>query len=282
MTRLIANCESIESNLVTDWKKKTLAHWHRINSMAVRRFGESTLAEEAALAVMDGLAADDWRRVKSFGGKSSFSTFVMTLTARLLEDFARKRFGRVRPPLWVKTLGGIWEKLFAALCLERLRPAEAVDVVLQRHFSAVKKEIEEAAFQLLAKIPGCGKAQGLEVVYEEGMVESRDFGFEGSAFEEAEKRQLFSTVCQIVLGVENREVPASFQKKYSRLKIILNSEEKLLLKLCFQEDLTVTEAGAMMGLTRFQAHGRMRRLMQRLKAEFERVGLNRELLLFLE
>jgi DNA-directed RNA polymerase specialized sigma24 family protein len=266
---------------LTDWKEKTLTHWQNINRMAVRRFGEGTLAEEAALAVMDGLAMDGWSRVKSFAGKSSFTSFVMTLTARLLEDFARKRFGRVRPPLWVKTLGGIWEKLFVALCLERLRPAEAVEVVLQRHFSAAKKEIEEAAYQLLAKIPGCGKAQGLEVAYEEGMEGGSDSGIEGSEIEEVEKKNLFSTVCQMILGVENIEVSSGFQKKYASLKITLSPEEKLLLKLCFQEDLKVTEAGAMLGLTRFQAHGKMRRLMNRLKAEFERVGLDKELLLFL-
>ena len=47
----------------------------------------------------------------------------------------------------------------------------------------------------------------------------------------------------------------------------------MLLKLCYQEGLGVTEAGRMLGLTRFQAHGRMRRLLERLKAEFSRTGL---------
>ncbi len=267
---------------MTDWKEKTLAHWHSINKMAVRRFGEGTLAEEAALAVMDGLSADDWRRVTVFAGRSSFSSFVMTLTARLLEDFARKRFGRVRPPLWVKSLGGIWEKLFTALCLERLRPIEAVEVVLQRHVQAIKKEVEDAAYQLLAKIPACGKSQGIEVTYEEGMVYSTDTSVEGRGTEEEEKKKLFSMVCQLIFSVDDIEISSVFQKKFKALKIHLSSEEQLLLKLCFQDDLNVTEAGKMLGLTRFQAHGKMRRLMQRLKEEFERVGLDDELLLFLK
>ncbi len=266
---------------MTDWKEKTLAHWHSINKMAARRFGEGTLAEEAALAVMDSLAADEWRRVAAFGGRASFSSFVMTLTARLLEDFARKRFGRVRPPLWVKSLGGIWEKLFSALCLERLRPVEAVEVVLQRHFQAVKKEVEDAAYQLLEKIPGCGKSQGIEVAYEEGMEHGDDTSLEESDAEEGEKKQLFSMVCQLIFSVDDIEISSGFQKKFRALKIDLSSEEQLLLKLCFQDDFNVSEAGKMLGLTRFQAHGKMRRLMQRLKKEFERVGLADELLSFL-
>ena len=273
--------EALMRIVVTDWKERTLAHWDSINKMAARRFGEGTLAEEAALAVMDGLSADDWRRVAAFGGRSSFSSFVMTLTARLLEDFARKRFGRVRPPLWVKSLGGIWEKLFTTLCLERLRPAEAVEVVLQRHMQAIKKEVEKAAYQLLAKIPGCGKNQGLEVVYEEGMAHSGDTGVEGNGIEEGEKKNLFSVVCQFIFSVNDIEISSGFQEKFKALKIHLSPEEQLLLKLCYQDDLNVSEAGKMLGLTRFQAHGKMHRLMKRLKEEFERVGLDDELLLFL-
>jgi len=273
--------ETITRMVVIDWKEKTLAHWDSINKMAVRRFGEGTLAEEAALAVIDGLSADDWRRVAAFGGRASFSSFVMTLTARLLEDFARKRFGRVRPPLWVKSLGGIWEKLFTALCLERLRPVEAVEVVLQRQFSAIKKEVEEAAYQLLAKIPGCGKTQGFEVAYEEGMAHSGGAGVEGSEIEEGEKKSLFSIACQLIFSVDNIEISSGFQEKFKALKIHLSPEEQLLLKLCYQDDLNVSEAGKMLGLTRFQTHGKMRRLMKRLKEEFERVGLDNELLLFL-
>ncbi len=50
-------------------------------------------------------------------------------------------------------------------------------------------------------------------------------------------------------------------------------EEKLLLKLCYQDGLGVTEAGAMLGMSRFQVHGRMRRLLARLQEEFARCGL---------
>ena len=105
--------------MAEQWKKKTLAHWDLINRLAVRRFGTATLAEEAALFVMNGLAADSWHRVKAHTGKGSFKSFLASLSWRLLEDFSRKRFGRVRPPLWIKKLGGIWSLLFSLLCLER-------------------------------------------------------------------------------------------------------------------------------------------------------------------
>jgi len=266
--------------ILTDWKQKTVSHWQRMNSMAIRRFGEGALAEEAALFVMDGLEAGDWQRVRAFAGKASFTSYIMTLTSRLLEDFARKRFGRVRPPLWVKTLGGIWEKLFTALCLERLGLRDAVEVVSQRQFESKKDEIEDAAHELLGKIPDCGKKTGGEVAYEDESPPEGNFNeglVQNSTAEEREKQQLFTIIFELICGKPEPRVPEDFSEKFNLLKINLKPEEKLLLKLCFQDGLKTTEAGKLLGLTRFQVHGKMRRLMARLKAEFERTGLAQDL-----
>ncbi len=268
---------------MTDWKDKALAYWQTINRMAVRRFGEGSLAEEAALAVIDGLRADDWYRLRAYDQKAAFTTFIRTLTARLLEDFARKRFGRARPPLWVKTFGGIWAKLFTALCLERLPVAEAVEVVLQRQTVVGISEIESAAYQLLARIPDCGMHRGLEVAYEE---EYSDMDLAeprlDSSVEERQKKELLEAIFHLVLGGEEVTVSENFYRKFSQLEISLLPEEKLLLKLCYQDGLGVAQAGELLGLTRFQAHGKKRRLMARLKAELERTGLTEELRLLLE
>lgn len=269
---------------MTDWKEKALSYWETINRMAVRRFGQGALAEEAALAVIDGLKADDWHRLRAYDEKAAFATFIRSLTARLLEDFARKRFGRVRPPLWVKTLGGIWQKLFIALCLERLPVGDAVQLVLQRQTSAGKNEIDEAAYQLLARIPDCGKQQALEVVFEEeNLLDGTDGdAFSGNPLEERQRKVVFKAIFQLILGEQEFEVSDSSLQKLNSLEISLSPEEKLLLKLCYQDDLTVLQAGRMLGLNRFQVHGRKRRLMTRLKEEFARTGLAEELRLLLD
>ena len=258
-----------------DWKERTLLQWDKINALAVRRFGRSPLAEEAALAVIDGLAAEDWQRVRVFSGQASFSSFILAISARLFEDFARKRFGRVRPPLWVQTFGGIWQRLFQALCLERLPVNDAVEIVHQRQVAAEKTAVEAAAYELLARIPDCGMARSLEVAYEEEALVDDDDGAAGPAgtLESREQKEMFQAVFQLVLGQELRTDGDDLLQKYRMLQTNLPPEEKLLLKLCFQDGLGVTEAGAMLGMTRFQVHGRMRRLLARLQAEFARCGL---------
>ena len=254
-------------------------HWGKINALAVRRFGSNPLAEEAALAVIEGLAADNWRRVSVFSGQASFYSFIMAISARIMEDFARKRFGRLRPPLWVQTFGGIWQKLFQALCVERLPVLDAVEVVQQRsRMDAEKATIETAAYELLARIPDCGMSRGTEVPFDEvAAMQEGDAGVEpAGTFETRRQKELFLAVFHLILGQEG-EVDRELLQKYHSLKITLKPEEKLLLKLCYQDGLGVTEAGAMLDMNRFQAHGRMRRLLQRLEEEFQRCGLTKTL-----
>lgn len=258
-----------------DWKEKTLSHWDRINAQAVRRFGRGPLAEEAALAVINDLEADNWQRVRAFSGQASFSTFILAISTRLFEDFARKRFGRVRPPLWVQAFGGIWQKLFQALCLERLPVGDAVEIVHQRQVAAERTAIETAAYELLARIPDCGLARGMEVAYEEEASLEGDGGTPGpvDTLEIREQKELFRAVFQLVLGQEPGNIGPDLLRRYRMVNIDLAAEEKLLLKLCFQDGLAVAEAGAMLNMNRFQVHGRMRRLLQRLQTEFQRCGL---------
>lgn len=269
-------------NCVTDWKTRTLAHWEQINRMAVRRFGDTVLAEEAALSVMERLEENNWKRVRAYCGKATFSTYLQVLTGRILEDFARSRFGRVRPPSWVKVLGGVWSKLFSALCLERLQVPEAVEVVFQRQNVSSKKEIEEAAYTLLGRIPGCGSEQGLEVEYDESNIENSAVHFRTSG--QMEDKELREVLAEI-LGLQTGEGVSLQEKSVARLKemkITLLPEEKLLLRLCFQDDLSVVGAGKMIGLNRNQAYGKMRRLLARIRKAFKQTGLDRELQLYLQ
>ncbi len=261
-------------------KGKTLEQWGQINRAAVRRFGDNSFAEEAALAVMEGLEANNWQRVRAYGDKSTFRTYIRTITGRLLEDFARSKFGRVRPPLWVKTLGGIWSKLFIALCLERLVVREAVEVVSQRQLSVEKKDIEHAAYELLSRIVDCGTDQGLEVRYNEVDHVENEPTFPGQKehLENQERDKMLYHLFQCILGDDQTAVLDDIGKSFDSLNIQIQPEEKLLLKLCFQEDLSVAAAGRLLGLTRYQAHGKMRRMMIRIRTEFERTGMDQKVL----
>ena len=93
----------------------------------------------------------------------------------------------------------------------------------------------------------------------------------------SKKKKLLEAIFQLVLGETECAASDALLRKVSQLQLCLAPEEKLLLKLCYQDGLGVTKAGKMLGMTRFQVHGKKRRLMARLKGEFERTGLAKDL-----
>jgi len=263
-------------------KEKVLKQWDLLNRIAVNRFGETVLAEEAALYILEKLGEDDWRRVKAYNGKARFRTYIAALAVRLVEDFARRRFGRVRPPAWLNQLGSLWKRMFALLCLERVPPGDAIEILRQSRPSVPEKEVETVAYELLGRIPDCGTSQGdaefeEENDYSDGLSRVAQPLPPDRLVEKKEIEIFFDLLFKTILQRGKSDVTVGTMESFKALDIRLSADERLLLRLCFQEGKGVTEAGRILGLNRFQAHGRMRRLMVRLKGELERVGLGREL-----
>lgn len=269
-----------------DYKQEIAANWSLINRIAERRFADSNRAEEAALFVLDQLEADNCRRLRAFSGRAKLSTYIGSLTIRLLEDFSRKRFGRVRPPAWITALGGIWITLFQFLCLQRLSVVEAVETMKSRVAESRYEQLEETAWTILEKVTNCGQYQGLEVSLdntEEGRGDTRqNLSSRQNNPEEHvlvhEREILFELLFQnLVTSEKDQSSVEQFFKDIQDESIQLSAEERLLLKLCFQDELSVTRAGKMLGMNANQAHGKLRRLLARLRDAFDSAGIGGEL-----
>lgn len=273
--------------MATDWKKQITASWQLINRLAVRRFGNGVTAEEAALFVVDKLLADDCRRLQQYGGTADIPAFVAAVSYRLLEDFARSRFGRKRAPLWIQNLGSFWVKLFRLLCLERLGIVEAVAMMDQqsRYSREINPgvDIEEAAWIIRQQVVDCGAHQGLEVELEEAEnndgLEQREHDNPAprEKLERRQREEMFRMLFAVLTDVGHEVVEEQLNRLCS-LEIELSPQEKLLLKLCYQDGMNVSRAGRLLGLNRHQAHGRLRRLLARLRDDFHRAGLAEEIL----
>ena len=129
-------------------KKMALANWQLVNRLAARRFQQQETAEEAALYVLETLSQDNWKRLQDFSGKSKFTTYFTTVVYRLLEDYSRKRFGRVSPPQWIKRLGSFWITLYRLLCLERFPFSDAIHIAESRLPSLSSSTLEEMAEEI--------------------------------------------------------------------------------------------------------------------------------------
>ena len=129
----------------------------RLDRLACKRFGEGGLAEEAGAYVIDKLAENDWAALQSYKGQSNPNTYLHTLAGNFIEEFSRKRFGRPRPPEWVKREGDLWTRIWKLVCLERRMPQTVVDLCCIgeiREPASIRRIIQT----LKARIPWCGES----------------------------------------------------------------------------------------------------------------------------
>lgn len=254
-------------------QQQVMSQWDLVNRLATKRFRREETAEEAALYVLDKLSEDDWRRLRVFEGKSKFTTFLSSVIFRLLEDYARVRFGRITPPKWIKELGGIWLTLFRLLCLERFSFHDAMIKMQDIRRDVSEKSIEASAEHLLAKLPNCGKSVQKEE-YDDAAYDEDDGIL---AAEAKEKDLLVQAVSREIFGEFQSNRENQLIKKLLHNRLQLDPEEQLLLRLRFHEGISVVEIGRILGLNRFQVNGRLRRILEKVRTHFQRAGCEEEL-----
>lgn len=256
-------------------------HWDLINRLAEKRFSDQLLAEEAALYVIDMLEKDDCRILSNYRGAAKLQTYFSVLVYNLLEDFSRKRFGRVRPPPWLKQLGGVWLMLYRLLCLERFSYLEATGQAADRYRHLPSGQIENIADRILGQIPSCGSPQYLQESFDNhGQYGTAHVSAE-KVIEEKERELLFRCLHDQFFGALSGRATRRAVSSLADCRIEFSGEERLLLKLRHMEGLSVTEAGKKLGLNRFQAHGKLRRLYARIRLTFEEAGTAEALRLML-
>ncbi len=257
-------------------------HLGLVDRLAARRFADPVLADEAVVYVLEKLQAPGANQLQGFSGRAQFSTYLGSVVRRLFEDFSRSKFGRLRPPAWIARLGGRWLLLYRLLCMERLSLVEALST-LENHQAVQGFDDEEAACQILSEVTDCGKLRGDEQLTADGNVEHLAQSHSGNGLEDKERDLLFAVIFRELLG--EQAPPAALDDSFHKIlagSIAMTSEERLLLKLCFQDDLSVSEAARLLQISVHKAHGQLRRLLQRLRDDLSKAGLADELVLLLQ
>ena len=129
----------------------------RLERQAFKRFSQQGLAEEACSYVLEKLSQNHWASCQQYTGKAKPETFLYTLVGNLLEEFARKRFGRPRPPQWLQREGDLWVKLWKMVCLER----QLIPIVVEQ-FAQQSERATEFVHSIIrtikARLPWCGSS----------------------------------------------------------------------------------------------------------------------------
>lgn len=261
----------LENVAAVDWRGLVFrTEWlAKLDRLAARRFGEGGLADEAAFYVLEQLSADDWSLLNAFKGQAKPETFLNTVTGNLLEEFSRRRFGRARPPEWLRRAGDVWVALWRLICLER-RDIESVVQGYSVGDLRDPQEIRRVIKTIRTRLPWCGVSNREIAVNTDGMDEEDDIAPEegipdlrspdrvlsarnyrellwmvGSLLsDEPSQEDLPVDLCDDGIGV------AGYAERLSRFRhgLRLSDEERILLRMVYQDGYKRTAVAEALGM----------------------------------
>lgn len=260
---------------------KTLVfqHYPLLKKMASAHFGDVLLAEEAFNYVLDHLQEHQWARVCQYANPAGrgVTVFLHHIVKMLLIDFARKS-GRVpHIPKWVTERGEFWRLAYRLLIVES-QPHEEVRQLLSDYAKREGRQPESVA-EVMQVILYKASVIGLEDTIDSPPTPE----------EETEKKQTTMLLEQVFFilerlqksprgGSEMKAVEDRVFKLITQLRkcITLDSREFLLLKMVYQDGLTVSEAGRRLRWSVTDVQNHFRQLLKDLRNAFERCDVAEE------
>lgn len=242
-----------------------------LESRARQRFVEPVTAEEATTFVLDQLAANDWQRCNNFQGKAKPSTYLYSVSAQLLEEFSRQRYGRARPPRWLAQQGDTWVRLWRALCLER-HSTNSVLASFSRHDADVISSIIRT---IKARLPWCGAAN---LPVPEAYLTSDEHPLAATAFDDCLDREYLEeslATLSALLGDEDAftDIDETTLQR-ARMNLKLDDESLLMLKMHFQDGLSFSAIARALGVANHQPGRQIKRSLHDIHTALKEAGLH--------
>ena len=254
----------------------------RLDVMAAKRFVQTSLAEEATTVVIEVLSDNNWQRLSSFAGKSKPETFAYAVASRVMEDFARKKFGRPRPPQWLQAQGAAWIKLWRMLCLERQCP-ELIEQRLANDFQ--DGFVVQAMRTIKQRLPNCGEVGFSEQVVddiEEKIIQVNPASGVDSQIQQVQYQQAMSLLSMLL---SKRDDGGAVMQDVARLsnagealqlfhnKMRLSDDDRLLLSLSYEDGLSSRHIAQMLNVSAVTVQRRLKLIRRQLADIFEGLGL---------
>lgn len=259
-----------------DWQQLILdPDWlQRLEHQAARRFVEPVAAEEASSFVLEKLAEDDWRRCRQFGGRSQPTTFLYSLAANLLEEFARSRYGRPRPPQWLQRQGELWVTLWKRICLERALITQVVErLSAGGHYEA--DLLRNIIRTIKARLPWCGAADlPIPAEFAERHIGDSEPTLE-DALDEEQLHDTLAMLASLISDDDNVHLGLSADRlEYCRQSLKLDAETLLMLRLHFRDGLSFSAIARAMGVATHRPARQIKRGLKRIHNVLEHSGID--------
>jgi RNA polymerase sigma factor (sigma-70 family) len=210
-------------------------------------------AEELRSWALLKLVDDDYRALARWEGRSSFSTFLTIVLMNLMRDYRVHVWGKWRPSAAARRHGEAGVILDRLLARDGLSVGEAVERLRAEHGVSLSADQAEQLAAELPRRPGRWRVGEEELVHIpiDGRVESR--------IEEEERARTADRLRELLVPLL-RALPA---------------EDRLLLKLCFLEGLSVAAIAPILGRPQRELYARRERCLEKIRRSLAEAGLER-------
>jgi RNA polymerase sigma factor (sigma-70 family) len=207
----------------------------------------------------EALAEKGFRRLRKFdpAGSASFSTWLRAVVRNLSRDWYRKQHGRYQSFAWARELSLLDQHVFHEILEERRSPEETLARLGPLLPGVTAETIEEAAARLAATLT---ERERWLLATRHGSVESLDAGEESDVPEVADP----------LLDPEHVLIKREYQEALQRALQELPAPDQLILRLRFEQDVTLQEIARCAQLKDAQtADRRIRALLDRLRSRMK-------------
>jgi RNA polymerase sigma factor for flagellar operon FliA len=219
----------------------------------------ATEAEEFASIVRLKLVQDDYAVLRKFQHRSSFRTFLTAVVQRAYIDYRNRLWGKWRPSAEARRLGDVALLLERLLVRDGLTFDEAVQTMrTNHHVEATAEELDA----IRARLPDRAR----RVFVGDDVLEN----VPASTGDNAEVR-----VSMAQREGAGREVAAALAESLRQL----DAHDRLLIKLCFYQGMTIAEVARMQRVEQKPLYNRLKRALAALRDSLLKSGLQREQIL---
>jgi RNA polymerase sigma factor (sigma-70 family) len=211
--------------------------------------------DDLAQTIFLKLIEDDYRKVRAFQGKSSFTTYLYTVINHILLDYMRSKKGRWRPTERAKQLGEIAVMLEELVYRDERPLQEAICILTKNH----QVSLTDTELQALYEQLPTHDAKSVEDVSEESLlhIASQD----SRPDEELENKKLASTLSKTAEVI-------------SAAKASLSAEDRLILKMHYENGVAISKIARILIKERSAVERRIQRILADFKERTLAAGIN--------
>lgn len=253
-----------------DWRRVIFdssgGMFQHLDALARRRFPlDPGAAEEAFNAVLEALSGNDWARLARFDGRGSAEGYLVRTFSHALEDFARQRFGRPRPPAAIARRGGVWLRIYQALIVERgLEPAIADRLAADTDWP--EGDIAAAIREVKALCPPA-LPSGALVALQDDLDPSARLEPTVDPPPEPDNQLRRSLRERILYGISHLFDNSATEIDDVARADALDAEDRVLVRLLYAEGLSLAASARLLGRPEHEVRRRHQRLLKTLRRQ---------------